>query len=311
MSHSYQHLFGPVPSRRFGRSLGVDLVPFKTCSFDCLFCEVGCTTQLTLQRGEYVPTEEILGELQTWFAVDGQADVVTLAGSGEPTLHSRFGEIIDTIHRLGELPVVLLTNSSLLYRPDVREQAARADVVKVSLSAWDTTSFAAVNQPDSDLSFDALLCGLQLFRKEFPGQLRLEVMLLSGINATRDQVARVARLAQSFRPDIVELNTVVRPPAHSDADAVPVSELEMLADLFEPCALVIAPFSRSTDQDTVSSRDTVLAMLSRRPCTLNDVSSSLLVSMVQAQEWIAELIAAGEIVEQVEGDRTFYMTCKG
>lgn len=307
MSHSYQHLFGPVPSRRFGRSLGVDLVPFKTCTFDCLFCEVGCTTKLTLEPGEYVPTDEILAELETWFAVDGQADVVTLAGSGEPTLHSRFGEIIEAVHRLSGLPVVLLSNSSLLHREDVREQAARADIVKVSLSAWDAASFAAVNQPDSGLTFDALLRGLQLFRDEFSGQLRLEVMLLSGVNATREQVAHVARLALSFRPDVVELNTVVRPPAYSSADAVPSSELESLADLFEPRALVIAPFSKVTDQDTVSSRDAVLAMLSRRPCTLDDVSSSLLISTAQAMEWILELMAAEEIVEKEEGGRAFYM----
>ncbi len=130
----YKHLFGPVPSRRFGRSLGIDLTPFKTCSFDCIFCQLGHTTVLTADRSQHVPLKQVFDELDDWKKNDGVADILTLAGSGEPTLHSGFGEVIEHARSLG-LPVALLTNGSLLHLPEVRKAAAGADIVKVSLSA--------------------------------------------------------------------------------------------------------------------------------------------------------------------------------
>ena len=132
-----KHLFGPVPSRRFGRSLGVDLIPFKTCGFDCIFCQLGHTTRKTLKRKEYVPVDQVIEELADWLKTEGQADYITLGGSGEPTLNSEFGRVIDFVRNATTIPVALLTNGSLLSNPEVRVQAAQANVVKVSLSAWD------------------------------------------------------------------------------------------------------------------------------------------------------------------------------
>ena len=131
----YQHLFGPVPSRRFGRSLGVDLTPYKTCTFDCIFCQLGRTTNQTFDRKEYVPVREVIDELDNWIKSSGEADYITLAGSGEPSLHSRFGEVIEFVRRSSSVPVALLTNGSLLKYADVRTAASNANVVKVSLSA--------------------------------------------------------------------------------------------------------------------------------------------------------------------------------
>ena len=122
----FKYLFGPVLSRRLGRSLGVDLVPFKVCSYDCVYCQLGRTTQHTLERREWVPTSEVVAELEDWAQQGGQADIVTLAGSGEPTLHTGFGEILQTIRRLGDFRSALLTNGSLLHMPEVRTDAARA-----------------------------------------------------------------------------------------------------------------------------------------------------------------------------------------
>lgn len=130
----YNHLFGPVPSRRFGRSLGIDLTPYKTCSFDCIFCQLGKTTVKTLERREYVPAAEVIEELDDWIKSGGEADYITLSGSGEPTLHSRFGEIIEFARGASSIPVALLTNGSTLGIPEVRAAAAKADVVKISLS---------------------------------------------------------------------------------------------------------------------------------------------------------------------------------
>ena len=149
----YKHLFGPVPSRRLGRSLGVDLNPMKVCSEDCVFCQVGRTTEKTLERREWVPMEAVRGEWERWLAEGGEADYVTLSGSGEPTLHSRFGEVIGWAHKAG-FRAAILSNGSMMGDAAVRREAAGADVVKVTVSAWDEKSFARLHRPAAGLTFD-------------------------------------------------------------------------------------------------------------------------------------------------------------
>jgi wyosine [tRNA(Phe)-imidazoG37] synthetase (radical SAM superfamily) len=159
MALSYQYLFGPVPSRRLGRSLGIDVTPFKTCSFDCVFCQCGCTTRLITERGEFVPLEAVCAEIELWLKEDGAADCITFAGSGEPTLYSRLGELIAFIKSLTTIPVIILSNGTLLCRPDVRNELLQADIVKVSLSAWDEASFQKINRPAPGISFEQVLTG--------------------------------------------------------------------------------------------------------------------------------------------------------
>ena len=166
----YRYLFGPVPSRRLGRSLGVDLTPHKTCTLDCVFCQLGRTTHKTMTRKEYVPVDAVLAELDAWFKDKGQTDVITLSGSGEPTLHSGFGEVLRFIRCRTPFPAVLLTNATLLSLPEVQEAASLAHIVKVSLSAWDRASFGSVNRPHPDITFDQVLAGQKAFRARFRGQ---------------------------------------------------------------------------------------------------------------------------------------------
>lgn len=237
----YRYLFGPVHSRRLGLSLGIDLLDRRRCSFDCVFCEVGATELLTLERREYVPTTVVIAEFREWLAGGGKADVVTLSGSGEPTLHSGFGDVIDAVHAACSMPVVLLTNSTMLGDPAVRAAAARADLVKVSLSAWDDDSLAALNRPAAGLTFARLLEGLHAFRECYSGALWVEALLVYGVNDTPDQVARIATHVAGLRPDKVQLNTVVRPPADDHACAVDEETLSRLSALFEPPAEIIAP----------------------------------------------------------------------
>ena len=147
MKKDYRFLFGPVPSRRLGRSLGVDLTPHKTCSLDCVFCQFGRTTHRTLDREEYVPVREVKRELAAWVEEGGRTDCITLSGSGEPTLHSRFGEVLKMIRQETPFPAVLLSNGTLFWMPAVRKAACHADVVKLSLSVWDQSSFERINRP--------------------------------------------------------------------------------------------------------------------------------------------------------------------
>lgn len=243
----YRYLFGPVPSRRLGRSLGIDLLDGRRCSFDCVFCEVGRTDALVLERREYVPTAAVIAELRDWLADGGEADTITMAGSGEPTLHTGFGEVIDAVHAACRIPVALLTNSSLLWDAEVREAAARADIVKVSLGAWDDVSLERLNRPVPGLTFDKLLNGLQTFRAMYHGQFWVEVMLVRDINDAPEQVAKIGAYAATLRPDKVQLNTVVRPPAFKDIEALSDTELTALTSLFTPPAEVIAPHRGGAD----------------------------------------------------------------
>jgi wyosine [tRNA(Phe)-imidazoG37] synthetase (radical SAM superfamily) len=153
----YKHIFGPVPSRRLGRSLGVDLTPYKTCTQDCVFCQLGRTPNKTITRREYVPIGKVLDEIEEWLRRDGKADHITLSGSGEPTLHSCFGEVLGFVRNNSAIKAVLLTNGSLFHLPEVRREALKAHIVKVSLSAWDQASYGWVNRPHPDLDFKQLM----------------------------------------------------------------------------------------------------------------------------------------------------------
>ena len=203
----YKYLFGPVPSRRFKRSLGVDLNPYKTCNLDCVFCQLGITTEKTVTRQEYVPADEVLAELEEWLKRDGRADYITLSGSGEPTLHSRFGEVLAFICSKSTIPAVLLTNGTMLYLKEVRDAASLANVVKVSLSAWNQASYGWVNRPHPQLRFDHLIEGQKAFRAQFNGQLWMEIFLIGGINSTAANVRKIAALAEGIGPD--RIHTVV------------------------------------------------------------------------------------------------------
>lgn len=266
MTANYNYLFGPVPSRRLGRSLGIDVTPFKTCSFDCVFCQCGCTTKLNDQRAEFVPLEKVCAEIEAWLKEDGRADVITFAGSGEPTLYSRLGELIDFIKAHTEIPVMVLSNGTLLHRIAVRDELCRADRVKVSLSAWDEASFQQINRPAPGLCFAQLLAGEREFRKEFLGELWMEVFLMEGINAEQAQVEQIASFAREIRPDRIHLNTAVRPPAEADIRPVSKEKLESLCGLFSPRAEVIASFAASGTGGELQA-ESMFALLRRHPAT--------------------------------------------
>ncbi len=273
--HPFRYIFGPVPSRRLGRSLGVDLTPHKTCSFDCVFCQLGAGFDTTVARGECVSLRDVQEELTRWLREDGEADWITLSGSGEPTLHAGFGDLIEFAREQSALPVALLSNGSLFSEPAVRASAAKANLVKVSLSAWDAASFARVNRPHSSLDFDAIVQGYREFRSGFSGTLWVEVFLVPGLNTRPQDVQRIAALVRSLHPDSVQLNTAVRPPAETFVQPAGPDELRNLAALFDPPAEIIARFQSGP---APASRhelagETVLALLRRHPDTAENIAA--------------------------------------
>jgi len=301
---SESHVFGPVPSRRLGRSLGVDIIPFKTCTYDCVYCQLGCTTDKTACRREYTPLDGILAELKDKLST--QPDYITMSGSGEPTLHSRLGEAIERIKAMTDIPVAVLTNGSLLWDADVRAALAPADLVVPSLDAGSPSVFQKINRPHKQIEFERMVDGLIEFGRTRRCECRLEVLLLEGINATTADVADIAAIAQRIRPDRVELNTVVRPPAE-DCTAVEPGKLLELAAMFDPPAEAIGAFRAVHQQQAFTAeREAVLTLLQRRPCSLDDIAAGLGIHRNEAAKHVGELLAQ-ELVEMIRtGDTVYY-----
>ena len=304
----YRYLFGPVPSRRFGRSLGIDLTPHKTCSLDCVFCQLGRTKKKTRTRKIYVPTDEVIDEIRRWLKADGEADYLTLSGSGEPTLHAEFGRVLAFL-RQQTIPSVLLTNGTLFAEPEVREAAMLARVVKVSLSAWNQQSFEWVNRPHREIKFRSTLKGLRQFRRKYDGQLWIEVFLLSGINAMPVDVRKIARLARELQPDRIHLNTIARPPAEDFAAAVAMEQLEKLAGLFEPRAQIAADIHVRRTRQVIANEARILSMLKRRPCTMKQIEAAFGMHINEVSKTLGHLIHTNRIRADLR-ERDVYYTCR-
>lgn len=304
-NENYRYLFGPVPSRRFGRSLGIDLTPFKTCSLDCVFCQLGRTSRKTLTRQAYVPIQAVIAEIEQWLGTDGKADYITLAGSGEPTLHSEFGQLLEFL-KSQTIPSVLLTNGTMLNLPEVRKAACHADIVKVSLSAWDQESFEWVNRPHSQLQFETIVQGQKKLRAQFGGKLWAEVFLLSGINSMPEDVSKIAALLKEIEPDLIHLNTVVRPPAEEFAAALSKDAIEKLAGLFDPPADVIAEFDSSQTAGVQANEKAILSMLRRRPCTIGQIADVFGMHTNEVSKYLGKLMRSGDICTEHKKTDMYY-----
>jgi len=300
-----RHIFGPVPSRRLGRSLGVDLVPFKTCTYDCIYCQLGRTTSKTIERREWVPLDDVLAELKGKLAT--RPDYITLSGSGEPTLFSRLDELIASIRSMTDIPIAVLTNGSLLWQEAVRRQLMEAHLVIPSLDAGQADMFTAVNRPHEAITFDQILAGLIRFREEFGGEYWLEVFLLEGQTAVDTEIDRIVECVRRIRPDQVQLNTATRPTAEDYAVRVDRPRMAELATRFEPQAEVIADYRGVHAQsEFVVGREAVLEMIQRRPCSLGDIADGLSLHRNELIKHIEQLDAEGLLVKHFIGGKLFY-----
>ncbi len=313
-----KYTFGPVPSRRLGMSLGVDMVPFKTCSFDCIYCQLGRTTDKSVQRQSYVPKEEVLDELRE--VLDNEADsagrdarapridFITFSGSGEPTLNSDIGEMIRRVKTFSSVPVAVLTNGSLLYRDDVRKDLSRADMVAPSLDAIMKGSFERVNRPHESLTAEMLTEGLRKFAQEFEGEIWLEIMLVKGVNDDPEELRQTAELVRGLKVDKIHLNTVARPPTEESALAITAEEMSHIASMFDDRAEVIADFSKQVEHKAHGEdiEEEMSALLKRRPCTVADISSSLGIHRNEVVKYVNHLTTNGSVRRVKHGDKWYY-----
>ncbi len=238
-----KYIYGPVNSRRLGLSLGVTLTPYKICSFDCVYCQIGRTTDKTEDRKEYIPIQEILDELRSWLQNNPQEaeklKFITLSGSGEPTLNIKIGELIARIKQITQVAVAVITNASLLSSSLVRQSLSSADLIVPSLDAVDPKAFARVDRPHPSIKIEDIIIGLVELRKEFRGKIWLEVMLVRGINDDLRQIKKLKEAVDKINPDKVQLNSPVRTTAEQDILTVDKNKLEKIRNLLgDKCQIV-------------------------------------------------------------------------
>lgn len=294
---AFKYVFGPALSRRLGRSLGIDVVTFKTCTYDCIYCQLGPTTVHTLERKPYVPLDAVLDEVRRALESGAQADYITIGGSGEPTLYSEIGPLIAGIKALTAIPVAVITNGSLLWDPAVRDALCRADVVMPSLDAATAAAFAAVNRPVAGIPFERMLDGLAAFRAGYSGRIWLEIFLVAPIDADSPQIDQFMQCLGRIRPDKVHLNTIARPAPGSTAKPVPPDVMLEIARKLGPNAEVIAEYPKVAAQASRPeiTEDDVLALLQRHPCSVQDVAAGLSIPVEEARGHVEHLLEQGRL----------------
>ncbi len=309
-ANSMKHLFGPVNSRRLGLSLGIDLLPGKTCSFDCIYCELGPTTSLTCEQREYVPTADILDDFDTFISDSKRSeriDAFTITASGEPTLHSGIGDIIKHIKSKTEKPVVVLTNSSLLHLEKVRRDLLPADIIIPSLDAARPESFRKINRPAQKVNLDEIIEGIAALSKELTGKLWLEILFSKGINDTDRDIEALNRVIDEINPDRIQCNTVARPPAESYSSALSPSEMqEVIKNLHGPVDLINDYTEKNVGHHRLVAEKEILEMLHRRPCTADHICQALHLPAKPTAELLETLLESRQLRRTTHNNEYYF-----
>lgn len=309
MQNTKQYIFGPVPSRRLGLSLGIDLTPFKTCTQDCLYCQLGkAPDKQYIERKPSVPLDTVIEQLKDRIDKGVKADYITLSGSGEPTLNSQLGQFIDTAKTLSPIPVAVITNSTLLPDPQVRVECAKADLLVPSLDAADQQTFEKINRPHHSIKIEDVKQGLLEFKKIFKGLIWLEIFLLDSINDSEEHARKLSEFAHQLKPDKIQLNTAVRPTAEAGLLAVSADKINRIAQIIDPRAEVIADFSKLPDlpDDAVVTPEKILDMLQRRPCSLHDIAAGLNAHPNEVAKYINALEKQNKINSKTQNNTKYY-----
>jgi len=306
----YQYLFGPVPSRRLGFSLGIDLVPAKTCNLNCIYCECGRTTQLTMERREYVALNRVCEELERLFFDHPAPDYLTFSGSGEPLLHSRAGELVEWMkERFPSVPVAVLTNGTLFTDPQVRRAVGRADVVLPSLDAATSAVFKKINRPHPILQIEEIIEGLVRLRQDYDGRIWLEIFIVPGLNDTKDELSALRDAVVRISPEVVQVNTLDRPGTVRAVRAATLSELQRVVDFWQLPKVEIIARSAAGPEQRVMRRDresAILETVARRPCTLADLTIILGMHQNEVNKYLGILEKQRKLQSRRQGSLIFY-----
>jgi len=305
------YIFGPVPSRRLGISLGVDLTPTKTCSFDCLYCQLSKTRFHTSTRAQFCDPKEVIDELKAVLAEIDRPDWITISGTGEPTLHSGLGVILAEIKKLASASSCVITNSSLIYRPDVRQELMLADRILPTLTTVNQRTFQQIHCPTDDIRIEAVLEGLQVFAHDYTGTIEVEIFVCPGLNDTPVEIAGLRDYLRNLdHLESVYLNTAVRAPLQGEvktADQGILNSFRTSLNLQVPVTTAfehsyIPPRSSNLNRPAISSD--ILKLLLRHPCSEKQLEQVLSSPPDKIIALLGELLTAGKIRQNSNGDWT-------
>lgn len=271
---NYKYIYGPVPSRRMGKSLGISPIPEKTCNYSCVYCQLGRTDHLTNKREEFFPLDEILKELKDYSTNGQEFDVISIVGEGEPTLYGRLGELIQGIKDMIDKPVAVITNGALLYDKNIREELMLADMVLPSVDAYNESIYKKIDRPYGKLHFNEVSAGLIEFSKEYKGQLYLEIMLVKGLNSSDEDIQGFKEYLGKINYDKLYINTPVRPPAESNVKPVGHDRISHAVKELNGISIDMLA-SGSFYSDTKDTYDAVLSISSRHPLSHFELISFL------------------------------------
>lgn len=300
---SLRTVYGPVPSRRLGRSLGVSPIPRKTCTYSCVYCQLGRTTRLTTRRQSFFPREDILGEIASSLPSSG-AEYITFTGDGEPTLCKDLGWLVRQCKAQFEIPVAVITNGSLLDRPQVRADLMEVDVVMPSLDVGSAALFRRVNRPHKSVTYDKLLEGLVAFRQEYRGRLWLEVMLVRGLNDSPESLNDLKHALDRVAPDQVHLTMPIRPPAEKWVQMPAPSNVHAAREILERGHEIIG-YESGTFGPSAPARpeEAIMETCLRHP--LREEQAEQIAQRLGAPEVVASLVAAGELTRVTHGGKRY------
>ncbi|MCP4682991.1 MAG: radical SAM protein [Desulfobacterales bacterium] len=300
------YVFGPVPSRRLGLSLGVDLIPPKTCTFDCLYCEVGRTTEKVLNPKPFIPVEELIGKVERQ-VLKSTPDTVTLAGSGEPTLNPEIGQLIASIRKITEIPLAILTNGSLFWKEEIRSRVLEADIILPTLTSVFDNTFRMIHRPHPELEIAQIIDGLEKLRRDYKGQIFLEVVLLAGMNDSEKEIEGLKAAIDRISPDKIQLNTVARPPADSRAISLDIKKMEeIMIFLGEKAEIVARPHVTGKVREKSSLTSRLLEMVKRRPLKTDDIAKALGLSSDEVEDLVNGMLSKEQIRKQEYSGDVYY-----
>ena len=306
----YKYLFGPVPSRRLGISLGLELIPHKVCTLNCIYCECGATTRLTCDRKEYIPAASVIKELELYFKDNRKPDYITFSGAGEPLLNSSIGKVLDWIKKeIPDIPVAVLTNGTLLSDPEVRKDILKADLVIPSLDAASLDAFRKLDRPHESINLNNYIQGLIDFRKEYKGEIWLEVFILPDYNNDEKNLYMLQKALKQINPDRIQLNTLDRPGTVSGLRSASKAELQSIIDSWgmkQAEIIKAAPERKDIKSYRVDTETAILETISRRPCTLKDLSLILGIHINEINKYLGVLEEEESVTADVQDRGVFY-----
>ena len=304
-----KHIFGPVPSRRLGISLGIDIIPFKTCTLDCIYCECGKTTDHTSERRSFFPPGELLNEFKEFIDQNTHLDYITFSGSGEPTLNSDIGYLIKEMKKITSFPIAVLTNGTLLHRSDVQEDLMDADLVLPSLDAVSEDVFKKINRPAEGINSEVLTEGLKNFSRIYKGEMWLEVFISGGINDSEEELRKIKEVIEKINPTRVQLNSLDRPPAYPGTEPAGHGILEQIVREWKNLPIEIIKRVKAREEIPSFSKNlenSILNTIVRRPLTINDLMTLTGKNRLELLKYIDVLEKEKKVKPEIVGDRIFY-----